>query len=131
MALDTRVRKKTIKDKEFQIYLLKAFEGTAMAHKLTEIVLSVIPSLKGATNQDTDEVDVDFKEIAKVVFDKLSEKDLVEIIAKLLKELAVNGRQVNIDEYFAGNYGEMLAVVGFALQENFGSFFDGLAMLGE
>lgn len=131
MAFEARIRQKTIKDKTFQIYLLKAYEGTAMAHKLTEIVLSVIPSLKGAANQDTDEVDVDFKEIAKVVFEKLSEKDLIDIISKLLRELAVNGRQVNVDDYFAGNYGELIAVVGFALQENFGSFFDGLAMLGE
>ena len=125
----SRVRKKEIKGKEVQIYLLRAGDGIAIAQKLSSIVASFLGS--AGMDGSSDGVTIDFSKIAEALSKYLSEKELIEIITKLLKEMTINGSQVNFDEYFSGNYGELLAIMSFALQENFGSFFDGMATLGE
>lgn len=121
--LNKKIKQTTINGKEFQIYLLRAGEGVLLAKKLSGLVASFL------TTNDEGEVTIDFSKIAEGLSESLSEKDFVEIINKLLKELAVDGRQINFDDYFSGNYGELVQILSFAIQENFGSFFEGLGTL--
>lgn len=116
---------KEIKDRTFQISLLPAGEGIQMAQKLSTLVL---PILEGAGE---DEVEIDFMKIATGLSASIGDKELLAIIHRLVKGLAVDGKEVKFDDYFRGNYGELIQVIAFALQENFGSFFEGLATVGE
>ena len=115
---------KEINSKTFQISLLPAGEGIQMAQKLS---LLVVPLLEGA---DGEELELDFMKVATNLSSSLGDNDLLLIIKRLLKGLAVDGKEASFDDYFRGNYGELIQAVAFALQENFGSFFEGLATVG-
>lgn len=125
MQLSNKIKVKEINGKTFQIYLLPAGEGIGMAQKLSGLIA---PMLEQGAN---DEVSVDFIKVATSLSTSLGDNELLLIIKRLLKELAVNGSEVSFDDYFTGNYGELINIVAFALQENFGSFFEGLATIGE
>ena len=43
----------------------------------------------------------------------------------MLDELQIDGNEVDIEEYFAANYGELIEILEFSLKENFSSFFMG------
>jgi hypothetical protein len=116
---------KEISNKTFQISLLPAGEGIQMAQKLSTLVL---PILEGAGG---DELELDFMKIATSLSASIGDTELLTIIKRLLKGLAVEGKEVAFDSYFSGNYGELIQVVAFALQENFGSFFEGMATVSE
>lgn len=116
---------KEINNKTFQISLLPAGEGIQMAQKLSTLVLPLLDA------SDGDELELDFIKIAASLSSSLGDNDLLTIIRRLLKGMAVDGREENFDEYFRGNYGVLVQVVAFALQENFGSFFEGMAIVGE
>lgn len=117
-----RVRTKEINGKTFQIHLLSASNGIIIAQKLS----SIVATMMGSTSSD--EIDIDFSKIATALSTNISEKELLEILGKLLKDMAIDQKAVNFDEYFSGNYGELISVITFALQENFGSFFEGMAI---
>lgn len=118
-----RVKQTEINGHEYQIYLLRASDGLRIAQKLSTIVASMF---EGTANEDG-EMAVDFGKIAKTISTEISEKDMNDIIGKLLKDVTIDGRGIDFEEYFSGNYGELFQAVSFALQENFGSFFDILA----
>jgi hypothetical protein len=129
MSLGQHVRTKEINNKSFQIHLLGAGAGIKTVTELGDIILPVIGSMQGATDADGN-AEVNFAEIAKAITMNMDKVNILEIIQRLLKDLAVDGSEVKIDDYFIANYGELIAVVAFALQENFSSFFDGMDMLG-
>lgn len=115
-----KVSTTTIKDKDFQIELLPAGEGIAMAQKLSTLVLPILSNTNG-------EFSFDFSKLATALSVNISEKEFLLIIKRLLKGLCVDGKEVAFDDYFQANYGELLKIITFALTENFGSFFEELA----
>lgn len=117
-----RVKTTEINGKEFQIHLLRASDGVTIAQKLSTIVATFLET------DDKGEVDLDFSKIAKAVTSSLTDKELLEILSKLLKGMAVDGKEISFDEYFSGNYGELIKILSFTLQENFGSFFEGMVI---
>lgn len=119
MSLSNRVRKTEINDKEFQIYMLKGLQGALMAKKLASLVTSFLSAGSG----NDGEIEIDFTKIAEAISNGLSDQEFSDMLGALLKEMTVDGREVNFDDYFAANYGELFQVISFALQENFSSFF--------
>jgi hypothetical protein len=69
-----------------------------------------------------------FTDMSLVVCQQLEKAEVHNLIFELLKSLEVDNKQVDLDEYFAANYGEMVEVLEFALRENFQSFFTGNGM---
>lgn len=63
------------------------------------------------------------------VMTKLADPATVKNVGILLSGLDVGGKKVDLDLHFAANYGELAAVVTWALEENFSSFFDGNPLL--
>ena len=122
MAFGDKVRKLKSNDKEFQIHVLPASEGLVMAHKLSKLVLPFL------TEETTE---INFTIIAKSLGDNLGEKEILTMVKRLIKDLAVDNKDISFDDYFASNYGELVQLIGFALKENFSSFFEGLGILGE
>lgn len=114
-----RVRQTVINEKNFQIYLLPAGEGikraTQLAKAFAPSAASIMDSLKSG--------EVDYSAIAYSLAEGLDNIDVLDVASRLLKDLSVNGQAVNLDEYFMGNYGELVEALAFALKENFESFF--------
>lgn len=121
--MNSRIRQTTINGKSVQIYMLRAGVGIAMAQKLGTLAASFFST-------EGDSVDIDFGKIADGLSKKLSYEELKIMIDALLKDIAIDNKEVNFDEYFSGNYGLLIKILAFALKENFGSFFEELDILG-
>lgn len=115
-----RVKTTVINEKTFQITMLPALEGMKIARKLAQVALPTM----GAFYQGTVTESLNFEMLAVTIVEEMNAIELEEIIVRLLKDMAVNGQAVGFDEYFMANYGELTAVVTFAIKENFGSFFE-------
>lgn len=126
MNFGENVVKTEIKGVSYQLYLLPAEEGIVMAQKLGQLV---IPLLDGDSSDG--EIELDFSKLAKNITSSISDKDFLAIIKRLLKESTADGKEINFNNYFRANYGTLIKLIAFALKENFGSFFEGLATLGE
>lgn len=115
-----RVRVTTIKGKTFQIYLLPAGEGIKRASQLIKAFSPCVASIVEATQGGA----LDYTTLAYTLAEGLDNIDMLDFASRLLKDLSVNGQAINLDEYFMGNYGELVEVLAFSLKENFGSFFE-------
>ena len=49
--------------------------------------------------------------------------DVVQLISVLLKDIIVDGKKIDFDTHYMGNYGELILAMEFSLRENFSSFF--------
>ena len=121
MALFNNARKKTINGKEVTIFLLPASKGLVTAKKLSQVLLPTIGAFADGTSGDG----LDLSMPAAILVDSLDSLDVMAIVSILLEQMCVDGREVNFDEYFMANYGELFEVIKFALEENFSSFFTG------
>ena len=113
-----RIRQTEINGKEFQIFLLNASDGITMARDLSTTLLPVLGTLK-----TKDDGQVDFRAAAVELSQNIDKIDILSVLNKLLKELCVDQDEVSFDDFFAGNYGELIDIVAYALRENFESFF--------
>lgn len=133
---------KTINDKVFTFKILGARDGFNMGIQISKLILPAIgASVDGiksqskavdivAESQDENKVlDVltksnnTFADAAMKLVDQMDNVDVLAIVDKMFKDMLVDDKEENWDEYFAGNYGEMLEVLTWLLKENFASFF--------
>ena len=121
-SFSNRIRTTTISEKEYQIYLLPAGEGIKMAKELSSLILPVLGALTSGTGEGED-VSIDFKSIATELITNMEDFDILITIKRLLKDVAVDGQDIEFDTHYMGNYGELIEAVSYALTENFSSFF--------
>lgn len=115
------IRQKTIGKNKYQIQLLPARKGLATAMRLSKVIL---PAL-GSSFDALDSTDgTGFTRVALLLVEQADQIDVVDLVDVLLENAAVNGKELNFDEQFLGNYGEMVEVLEFAIRENFESFFE-------
>lgn len=118
--------------KKYIIKVIPTLKGIKIASQLSKFVLPII----GGTIDGIRNIDPDlgpprtFSDIAKVLIEKLESGDVEDILINLLqgarvKELDSPVRDLDIDQDFRANYGELIAVLEFSLKENFGSAFSG------
>lgn len=123
--MNKRVKQTKIDGRDIQIYLLKAGVGIAMAQKLGGLAATFF------SKEEDDTMTIDFVKIFKGLSSELKFDELDMMIKALLSGIAIDGKDIDFDEEFAGNYGFFVKIMSFALQENFGSFFEGMDILGE
>lgn len=103
------------------INLVPGSKGVAMATKLVSVAGVLFSTeqtnLVSALNSVSDKID--FFEIAKVLF-----------AGATVNSSLTNYEDfpLNCDKYFAGNYGQFVDFLAFALEANFGSFFESTMM---
>lgn len=114
-----RVKKTTINGKEFQIYLLPAGEGLRRA---TQLFKAFAPTFATVIDSIQDG-SFDYNAVAYTIAEGLDNIDTVETVQALLRDFSVNGMSVKFDDYFLANYGELVELMAFAMEENFASFF--------
>ena len=64
-----------------------------------------------------------FTDFAMTLCSQLDDAKVIETVTVLLDGIEVDGEAINVDEYFAANYGEMVEVLELSIRENFESFF--------
>ncbi|HDD0110611.1 TPA: hypothetical protein O9V13_000915 [Escherichia coli] len=117
---------RVINGKKVNIVLLGARDGIKMSMKLGKIVVPTFAQmLSSLTDKDKKEVPmVPFKELVEACFDRIEEINLEEMATMLFQGATVDDFPLNIDTYFQANYGEFIDYLAFALEANFGSFFE-------
>ncbi|QQG31200.1 hypothetical protein SP3_117 [Salmonella phage SP3_SHan-2021] len=117
---------RVINGKKVNIILLGARDGIKMSMKLGKIVVPTFAQmLSSLTDKDKKEVPmVPFKELVEACFDRIEEINLEEMATMLFQGATVDDFPLNIDTYFQANYGEFIDYLAFALEANFGSFFE-------
>ncbi|QHR67983.1 tape measure chaperone [Escherichia phage mistaenkt] len=125
-----KTESKIINGKKVNIVLLGARDGIKMSMKLGKVVVPTIAqmfsSLSGKEQKDGEEsvTAVPFKELVEACFDRIDELDIDSMAALLFQGATVDDFPLNVDKYFQANYGEFIDFLAFALETNFGSFFE-------
>lgn len=121
-----KTESKVINGKKVNIVLLGARDGIKMSMKLGKIVVPTFAQmLSSLTDKDKKEAPmVPFKELVEACFDRIEEINLEEMATMLFQGATVDDFPLNIDTYFQANYGEFIDYLAFALEANFGSFFE-------
>lgn len=121
-----KTESRVINGKKVNIILLGARDGIKMSMKLGKIVVPTFAQmLSSLTDKDKKEVPmVSFKELVEACFDRIEEINLEEMATLLFQGATVDDFPLNIDTYFQANYGEFIDYLAFALEANFGSFFE-------
>lgn len=118
---------KTISNgKNITIKLLPAVtQGIPVARRLMNVLAPIVGGTLDGMRHDElfHGAPKTFSDMALLVCKQLEGIDAPSLINTLLSGMEVDGKSVNIDEYFSANYGEMLEILEFALKENFSSFF--------
>ena len=120
------IQQPKIQGQQYQIYLIPAGEGLRMAKTLAQTFLP----LWGQFMTSAQEGNLDYSELAISLVGELDTFDVETLVRRLLKECTVDGKEVDFDQYFMGNYGELVEIVAFAIQKNFSSFFAAKGLLG-
>ncbi|WP_400217240.1 phage tail assembly chaperone [Escherichia coli] len=116
--VNKRIRTKEFEDgRKLTIQVLGAVEGITLARKLAK---AFIPTFKEVIAPDGK---IDIMEGMESLVAGLDEIELTKVIARLFDSATVNDFPLNVDDYFAANYGDLVDFLAFALMENFGSFF--------
>lgn len=121
-----KTESRVINGKKVNIVLLGARDGIKMSMKLGKIVVPTFAQmLSSLTDKDKKGVPmVPFKELVEACFDRIEEINLEEMATLLFQGATVDDFPLNIDTYFQANYGEFIDYLAFALEANFGSFFE-------
>lgn len=121
-----KTESRVINGKKVNIILLGARDGIKMSMKLGKIVVPTFAQmLSSFTDKDKKEAPmVPFKELVEACFDRIEEINLEEMATLLFQGATVDDFPLNIDTYFQANYGEFIDYLAFALEANFGSFFE-------
>ena len=122
-----KTQTKHINGKKVTIIILGAREGIKMSMKLGKVVVptfaQMLSSLTG--NKEAEEAPkVPFKELVEACFDRIDELDIDSMAELLFQGATVDDFPLKVDSYFQGNYGEFIDFLAFALEANFGSFFE-------
>tara|TARA_R110002126_G_scaffold34517_7_gene106823 strand:+ start:582 stop:971 length:390 start_codon:yes stop_codon:yes gene_type:complete len=102
-------------------------EGIAVAKRL----LNVIAPTTGAALDGLQHDDIlhgapkSLSNLAMILCSQIDKAQIENLITVLLQDLYIEGQEVDVEEYFAANYGELVEILEFSLEVNFKSFFMG------
>ncbi len=116
------LRRKEINGKLYCIQLLPASKGLTIGKRLIKSLGTALGVVLDS-NDNPFAAETIFTDLSIAIVSKIDDLDLEATIKELLGYCSCGGNQIDFDRHFAGNYGEMVAVVEFALRENFGDFF--------
>ena len=117
------VSSKEINGNKYSIKLLPASVGLEVTQKL---IKGLSPALGVVldSNEELDFIESSFyTDIAIAISQGLPDLDTTNLIRVLLKDSYCDSKLIDFETHFVANYGTLIALVEFALKENFGSFF--------
>lgn len=118
------IKQKTVNDKVYSVKLLPATRGMTISSRLAKALGPAVAVIVDSKDEVYLPGEQSFyTDIAVALVSQLDQLALEETVKELLNGLTCDGQPVNFDTHFAGNYGSLVIVVEYALQENFGNFF--------
>jgi len=120
-----RRKTKLTSGKNISIKVLRMSEGVSVGKKLLNVVAPAIGgTLDGLKhNEYLHGAPKSFSHLALMLCDQIEKVQVEDLIVVLLNEMLVEDNEIDIEDFFAGNYGELIEVLEFALKENFSSLF--------
>lgn len=122
----SNVREKEIRGRRYAVKILPATSGLELGERIIEAAgpaIGVILDRKVNDGYIAPGEDSLYTEIMITVSKQLYALGLATTVKQLFKGLTCDDKVVDFDQHFAGNYGELLAVLEYAVEENFGGFF--------
>lgn len=112
---------------KFKVKKLRMSVGIKIAKKLNKVILPLLGgTIDGLKHDDyIHGAPKSFSNLALLLCEQIDEAQVEDLIVVLLDGLTINNDEVDIDDYFAANYGELVEILEFSLRENFKSFFTG------
>lgn len=127
---DKYSRTKKIKGTNYTIQMLQALPALKVGRAIASVVT---PSLGAAFDGIRDasglQIKNTFTDIGTVLIEHLDRLDLDFIIPQLLDGLEAEGKDIDFNEHFRGDFAALIELIAFAAQENFESFFTGNPMI--
>lgn len=127
VKLGLGVREKLINNKKFSLTLLPADEGLAVAFKLFAMLGPSVASIADSSRTEEyklpEEDDLYTQAVLHLVSRMSDVPDVIKVIKTVTRELKVNGNLIEFNDYFKGNYGELISALKFCLEENFKDAF--------
>jgi len=121
---------KKIGKNKYGVHMLKAKEAFSYGLKLRSL-LPVTGSFFDARTSSALE-GLKFSTMAEVFLDSMDALDIESILEDVVYgNLTVNGQDIDVDEHFQENLGEMLDVIAWVLEVNFKSLFLGSTFLSK
>lgn len=117
------IKEKEINGKSYSIQLLPASVGLDVSQKIIKTVGPALGVILDSKEEFEFEESTFFTDLAIALTRSIDELDLINMSKALLKGSYCDTQEITFDTHFAGNYGELLSVLEFALKENFGDFF--------
>jgi|26BtaG_2_1085354.scaffolds.fasta_scaffold05197_5 hypothetical protein len=116
---------KEINGVNYTLHLLPATVGLKMSLEISKLLApSIGASFDGLRHDELlHGAPKTFSDLATLLSTQLDKVDVADLISALLSNVEVDGKKINFDTHFRGNYGSMIQLVEFALRENFESFF--------
>lgn len=119
----------------YTIKLLGGFKGIPIARRLAGVALPLIGRGADELRNDDElfEAPKTFTEMAVILMERVDGLDVEDMLFNnILVDTEVNGERIeDWDDYLTGNYGDFIELVGFALKENFQSFFTENGLIGK
>lgn len=120
------IKKKKIGKNEYHIELLPARKGIATAMKLNKIIA---PVMGAGFDAFEDSEGSGFTRLGMILVEQMDQANIVELIDELLIGASVNAQEIDFDVHFRSNYGELIELLTFIIQENFQSFFSAKGLM--
>lgn len=127
-ALNKFRREKTLESgKKVGIKILRTTAGIAVAKRLMNVVAPAVGGAADGMRHDdfVHGAPKSFTHLALTLCEQLDKVQIENLITVLLEDLTIDGKEVDYEEYFAANYGELIEILEFSLRENFNTFFTG------
>jgi hypothetical protein len=117
---------------EYQIKLLGGRDGFRTAKDLSKVLLPLLGESVDASRHD----DVfhgapkTFRDMALLLMQQIDSVDVEDVIFnRLFSYLMVDGSPIKLDDAIVGKYHILIDLIMFAVQENFGSLFEGKGLI--
>ena len=119
------VSKTTINEKEYEIQKLGGLVGFKLSLQLSKVLLPVFGGVvDGIRSQDEYDAPETFTEIALTLCDQINKIEVDNLITAMLTGSKCNGQPItNLDDQFQGEIEVLIALIAFALKENFAKVF--------
>ena len=116
MAIETKHL--TIGESNWTTNTFTASTGIGLLKRLLKVGGEAFAVISEYQGEDT------IPKAVSLLVTNLDNDDVVDLIKKLTSTVQKDGKDVNFDIEFAGNYGTLFKVLQFVIKENFGSFLE-------
>lgn len=113
-----------LKSGKYKIQLLSTSRAFVVGQEIMKLTLpSAGAAADGFGNMEAFGESQTWQAIAIHLLGQMEAVDTLDLIQEILEDVECDGKEIDFDDHFKGNLGQLMSVIEFALKENFGSLF--------